>query len=71
MLFALKVLATEYSEPGTQYAFGVIPVPSKYIFWAELVLIQVVTPNASFVGKCPFIFLGCALFWMLRIEVMK
>lgn len=43
---------------GTQYAMGFIPVPSKYIFWAELVLIQLITPNVSFVGHLAGILVG-------------
>ncbi|XP_005106015.1 rhomboid-related protein 4 [Aplysia californica] len=60
VLFALKVVTTEYSPPGVQYAFGFIPVPSKYMFWAELVLIQLVTPNASFIGHLAGILVGLA-----------
>lgn len=51
VLFALKVLTTHYTQPGLHYALGLIPVPSRYIYWAELVLIQMITPNASFVGN--------------------
>lgn len=58
VIFALKVLVTHYSPSGTQYAMGIIPVPSKYIFWAELVLIQLITPNASFVGHLAGILVG-------------
>lgn len=60
VIFALKVLATEYSAPGTQYIFGVVPVPSKYLFWAELVAIQLVSPGASFVGHLAGILVGVA-----------
>lgn len=58
VIFGLKVLVTHYSPSGTQYAMGFIPVPSKYIFWAELVLIQLITPNASFVGHLAGILVG-------------
>ena len=50
VIFALKVLVSHYSERGTQYVMGFIPVPSHMIFWAELVLIQMITPRASFTG---------------------
>ena len=60
VIFALKVLVTHYSPSGMQYIFGAIPVPSKYIFWAELVLIQIITPNASFVGHLAGILVGLA-----------
>lgn len=58
VIFALKVLVTHYNPMGTQYAMGFIPVPSKYIFWAELVLIQLITPNVSFVGHLAGILVG-------------
>ncbi|XP_052217856.1 rhomboid-related protein 4-like isoform X2 [Dreissena polymorpha] len=58
VLFALKVLTTHYSPPGMQYALGFIPVPSKYIYWAELGLIQLVYPNASFTGHLAGIVVG-------------
>lgn len=58
VIFALKVLVTHYSPSGTQYVMGFIPVPSKYIFWAELVLIQLITPNVSFVGHLAGILVG-------------
>ncbi|XP_022329667.2 rhomboid-related protein 4-like [Crassostrea virginica] len=60
VIFALKVLVTHYSPSGMQYILGAIPVPSKYIFWAELVLIQIITPNASFVGHLAGILVGLA-----------
>lgn len=60
VLFAMKVLTTHYSPGGRQYVLGVIPIPSKYIFWAELVLIQMVAPNASFVGHLAGILVGLA-----------
>ncbi|KAH9509022.1 Rhomboid- protein 4 [Bulinus truncatus] len=59
VLFAMKVLGTLASPPGTQY-IGQFPVPSKYIFWAELILIQLAAPNASFVGHLAGILVGLA-----------
>lgn len=35
-----------------------IPVGSKYVVWAELLLIQLLTPNASFVGHLAGILVG-------------
>ncbi|XP_067668931.1 rhomboid-related protein 4-like isoform X1 [Haliotis asinina] len=58
VLFALKVLTTHYTPPGLHYALGFIPVPSRFIYWAELVLIQMVTPNASFTGHLAGIVVG-------------
>ena len=51
VIFALKVLTTHYSPSGLHYALGFIPVPSKYIYWVELGLIQLIYPNASFTGN--------------------
>jgi len=49
--FALKVLTTHYTPEGLHYILGFIPVPSKYIYWFELGLIQLIYPKASFTGK--------------------
>ena len=43
---------------GTIYEFGAIPVPSKYAYWAELIAISLVTPNASFAGHLAGILVG-------------
>ncbi|KAK0041427.1 rhomboid-related protein 4-like isoform X2 [Biomphalaria pfeifferi] len=59
VLFAMKVLVTLASPPGVHY-IGNIPVPSKYIFWVELFLIQMAAPNASFVGHLAGILVGLA-----------
>ena len=37
-----------------------IPIGSKYAVWAELVLIQIISPNASFVGHLAGILVGLA-----------
>lgn len=58
VLFALKVVTTHYSPHGFHYALGFIPVPSRYIYWVELGLIQMVTPNASFTGHLAGILVG-------------
>jgi len=36
------------------------PIWSKYAVWAELVLIQLISPNASFVGHLAGILVGLA-----------
>ncbi|KAK9819551.1 hypothetical protein WJX74_010895 [Apatococcus lobatus] len=56
VIFALKVVLS-VNSPGTQRIAGVA-VPTKYGAWAELVLIQLVTPNASFVGHLAGILAG-------------
>lgn len=52
VLFALKVVMN-HSQVGEQaVSFWGIPLPvhAKYAAWVELILISMVTPNASFVG---------------------
>ncbi|KAK7091037.1 hypothetical protein V1264_010754 [Littorina saxatilis] len=58
VLFALKVVTTHYAPPGLHYVMGFIPVPSRWIYWVELLLIQMVTPNASFTGHLAGIIVG-------------
>lgn len=58
VIFALKVLTTHYTPSHTSQTFIGIPVPSKYAFWAELVLISLISPNASFVGHLAGILVG-------------
>lgn len=58
VIFALKVLVSHYTPAGTQYILGFIPVPSKMAFWAELVIIQLITPHASFTGHLAGILVG-------------
>ena len=50
MIFALKVLTTHNLPNGTIYMLNIIPVPSKYAYWAELVIISLLSPNVSFAG---------------------
>jgi len=66
VIFALKVLTTHdmSREENVQIsAFG-IPIGSsvnaKYSVWFELVLISLITPNASFVGHLAGILVGLA-----------
>ncbi|XP_052784201.1 rhomboid-related protein 4-like [Mya arenaria] len=58
VIFALKVLTVHYSPRGLHYALGFIPVPSRYIYWLELGLIQIIYPNASFTGHLAGILVG-------------
>mmetsp|Transcript_4483 Transcript_4483/g.5885 ORF Transcript_4483/g.5885 Transcript_4483/m.5885 type:complete len:362 (+) Transcript_4483:111-1196(+) len=48
VLFGLKYVLNFYS-PGMSAIFG-MSVPSKYAAWLELILIQFMVPNASFLG---------------------
>ena len=49
VIFGLKVLDYTHSPEKIMF-FGVFPVHQDYAFWAELILIQVFAPQASFSG---------------------
>jgi rhomboid domain-containing protein 1 len=53
VIFALKVITTHYTPDYSSNSFlgGFIPISMKYMVWAELILIQLITPNVSFLGK--------------------
>ncbi|GMR31832.1 hypothetical protein PMAYCL1PPCAC_02027, partial [Pristionchus mayeri] len=57
VIFALKVLSSTYT-PEDVWLMGWLPVPSRYACWAELILIQMLSPNASFVGHLAGILAG-------------
>lgn len=57
VIFALKVLTTTYWETGHRRYFG-IRVSGKYAVWLELLSIQLMVPNASFVGHLAGILVG-------------
>lgn len=51
VIFALKVITTHYTPTfGSNSFLGFIPISSKYLVWLELVVIQLITPNVSFLG---------------------
>ena len=58
VIFALKVLTTYNLPSGTSYVMGMFPVPVRYACWAELLLIQLLVPNASFTGHLAGILVG-------------
>jgi len=58
VIFALKVLSTEYFPTADSMIFGLFPIPSRYVCWAELALIQILVPNASFIGHLSGILVG-------------
>ena len=62
VIFALKVVTTHLQPPGRSYVMG-IPIPSRLACWAELVLISVLVPNASFIGHLAGILVGLAFVW--------
>ncbi|CAF3320758.1 unnamed protein product [Rotaria socialis] len=59
VIFALKVIATHYTPAyGSNTFLGFIPISAKYIVWVELVVIQLITPNVSFLGHLAGILVG-------------
>ena len=58
VLFAFKVVTTYGMPQHTMYIMGFIPVPSRHAAWAELILISLLVPRASFVGHLAGILVG-------------
>ena len=58
VIFALKVLTTFNLPSGVSNVMGIFPVPIRYACWVELVLIQLLVPNASFTGHLAGILVG-------------
>lgn len=58
VIFALKVLTTYNLPSGTSMVMGIFPVPMRWACWAELILIQLLVPNASFTGHLAGILVG-------------
>ena len=59
VLFAFKVLLSYYdSTQGSYTRVMFLTVPVRMAFWVELVLIQILVPNASFVGHLAGILTG-------------
>ena len=58
VIFALKVLTTYDLPSGVSMVMGMFPVPMRWACWAELLLIQLLVPNASFTGHLAGILVG-------------
>ncbi|XP_051156344.1 rhomboid-related protein 4-like [Leptopilina boulardi] len=58
VLFALKVIVV-CEEHDRMHNVGGFRIPSKFAVWAELILIHLLVPNASFVGHLGGILVGC------------
>lgn len=58
VLFALKVIVV-CEEVDRSHNVGGLRIPSKFAVWAELILIHLLVPNASFVGHLGGILAGC------------
>ncbi|KAL8153179.1 hypothetical protein V2J09_010939 [Rumex salicifolius] len=56
VLFAMKVVLQSQSDDNTS-VHGII-LPSKYVAWAELFIIQLIEPNVSFLGHLGGILAG-------------
>ena len=59
VIFALKVVLQ--ADGSGEEVVGGVRVPAKLAAWAELVVIQLVTPNASFLGHLAGIFAGLSV----------
>ena len=60
VLFAMKVVTTFTEPPSTNLVLGFIPVSSKWVCWAELIVIQILVPHTSFTGHLAGILVGIA-----------
>ncbi|CAJ0928531.1 unnamed protein product, partial [Mesorhabditis belari] len=60
VLFALKVVLNHLRPHDHEFLFGWLPIPTRYASWIELGVIQMLTPNASFVGHLGGIICGLA-----------
>ncbi|CAF1326454.1 unnamed protein product [Adineta steineri] len=60
VIFALKVITTHYTPNYGSNSFlaGFIPISTKYAVWVELIVIQLITPNVSFLGHLAGILIG-------------
>lgn len=59
VLFAMKVLTTHYDlDPNERAAYFGFLLPVRWAVWAELLLIQLMVPNASFIGHLGGILAG-------------
>lgn len=57
ILFALKVVHN-HTNPGGQTNYYGLRIANKYASWAELLIIQLIYPNASFIGHLSGIIAG-------------
>eukprot|EP01111_Echinosteliopsis_oligospora_P019706 TRINITY_DN9659_c0_g1_i1.p1 TRINITY_DN9659_c0_g1~~TRINITY_DN9659_c0_g1_i1.p1 ORF type:complete len:277 (-),score=21.18 TRINITY_DN9659_c0_g1_i1:63-893(-) len=59
VLFALKVVVNDRDPDSRRYLMG-IPVQTRYLAWAELLLIHLLVPQSSFLGHLSGIIIGYA-----------
>lgn len=58
VIFALKVVTTYNLPSGVSRILGIFPVPVRWAYWAELIVIQLLVPNVSFTGHLAGILVG-------------
>lgn len=58
VIFALKVMAAHYTSSSNRENVICIYVSSKFAYWIELIIIQLIAPNASFIGHLSGILVG-------------
>ena len=63
VLFALKSVLSSRPEAAWSEVHGV-RLPGKYVAWAELFLVQLLLPDASFLGHLAGILAGLAHLWL-------
>lgn len=60
VLFALKVVLTHDAAGTSAVAHGMFSVPTRYLAWAELLIMPIMVPNTSFVSHLGGIVAGAA-----------
>ena len=58
VIFGLKVLTTSHSNNSVSVMGMPLLVPARYACWVELILIQILVPQASFTGHLSGILVG-------------
>ncbi|GAB1597285.1 rhomboid-related protein 4-like [Argonauta hians] len=57
VIFAIKVVLN-YQNPQEQHSYAGFMIPFQYIHWLEVVMIQLMVPQASFIGHLSGILVG-------------
>lgn len=50
VLFGLKVILTHGAYGDSRIMFLPVTIPTRYVVWAELLIIHFLVPHASFLG---------------------
>jgi membrane associated rhomboid family serine protease len=70
VIFALKVVCQASPGLAEEYVHG-MRVPAKLAAWAELILISVLSPNASFIGHLAGILVGLAVVALQKLPAFQ